>query len=414
MGFFDAGLKAGVGWPNPGWAPPSGTIGGTISGQVISTDAAFTADGFIAGIRLIAEDISSLPLKVYERLGPGKGKREAPEHHLYPLLHDAPNPEMTSMVWRETGIGHLYSWGNWYAEKELNGSGRVVGLWPLRPDRMNVLYDTATGLRVYEYTLPDNKRIRLPARNVFHVPGFGFDGLIGYNRINLMRRQIESALALEEFGLRTFTSGAQPGVTIKHPQKLSDLAKKNISEGWDAGHKGLTNAQRTAILDEGMSLELSGFPPEDAQYLDSQRLSLEKMARGLRLSPHKLSDMFRATFNNIEESNIDHWSGSLRTPIVRIEQQINKDLVGDRKFYAEHSMDAVMRGKYLERMQGNQIAILSGQRSPDEVREKDNMNPIPNDAGSTFVLPLNMSPMDLLAAAVMARQQPPPVGGTPQ
>src|SRR3990170_1216224 len=95
--------------------------------------------------------------------------------------------------------------------------------------------------------------------------GYGFDGLIGYNRINLMRRQIESALALEEFGLRTFTSGAQPGVTIKHPQKLSDLAKKNISEGWDAGHKGLTNAQRTAILDEGMSLELSGFPPEDAQ-----------------------------------------------------------------------------------------------------------------------------------------------------
>jgi HK97 family phage portal protein len=401
-------LKAGLGWPNPGWAPPGGTIGtDLITRQSLSDDTAFTADGFLAGIRLIAEDISSLPLILYRRLE--RGKERATDHRLYRVLHDAPNPEMTSMVFRETGIGHLYSRGNWYAEKELDSYGRAVRLWPLRPDRMTVERDPVTSERVYKYRLPNGQGVVLRARNVFHIPGFGWDGLVGYSRIHLMRRQLEGSLALEEYGLRTFRNGARPGVVIKHPQQLSQTARSNIADSWDEAYSGLTNAQRTAVLDEGMSIDQFGFNPEDAQFIDSQRLSLEKIARGLRLAPYKLSDMSRATFSNIEESNIDHWVGALRATMVRIEQQVNKDVIAEDDVFCEHLMDAVLRGKYLERMQGNQIAIQSGQLSPDEAREMDNRNPIPGGEGARFQSPLNMSPLDMLAAAVMARTQQ---GGT--
>src|SRR3990170_2906310 len=162
MGKFAAvAMKAaGIGWPNVGWQPPYGWSGDTIAATV-NQNTAMGVGAFTAGIRLIAEDIASMPLITYERLE--KGKRRAPEHPAYAMLHDSPNPEMTSMVFRETGIGHMYSWGNWFAEKELNALGVPVRLWPLRPDKMErpIILD---GKRWYPYTLPDGKRVMIPER----------------------------------------------------------------------------------------------------------------------------------------------------------------------------------------------------------------------------------------------------------
>jgi HK97 family phage portal protein len=391
--------KAQVGYPAVGWSPSGGSIGASITGATVNHDTAVSGvNAFSAGIRLIAEDIASMPLITYERLE--KGKRRAPEHPAYGLLHDSPNPEMTSMVYRETGVGHLYSWGNWYAEKELNGLGVPVRLWPLRPDRMTV--EMNTGKRVYKYRLPDGSGVVIPAARIFHVPGWGFDGLIGYSRVRLMRRALESYTVAEEYGLRTFANDARPGIIIKHKEQLARTAKKNIAESWDEQHKGLTNAQRTAVLDEGMEIEQLGFPPEEAQFLESRRFSIEEIARGLRLAPHKLSDFSRATFSNIEESNIDHVVGTLGPPSVRIEQQINKDIIGDPRFFAEHLQDSLLRGKTLDRF--NAYRLASGGvswMSGDEIRERENLNPMPDGQGGVYLAPLNSSPIDLLAEAVL-------------
>jgi len=404
MGLFAKAAKTAIGYPAPGWSPPGyGSLSSkTIAGGPMTYDMAMSVGAFTAGIRLIAEDGAHLPLITYKRLDP-KGKERALNHPAYSLLHDSPNPEMTAMVWRETGIGHLYAWGNWYAEKELNGNGVTARLWPLRPDRMAVSVDRTTGKRVYDYRLPDGTMVRIPATRIFHVPGFGFDGLVGYSRLALMRRALESAMAVEEYGLRTFTSGAQPGVTIKHKMQLTKEAKQNIATSWDEAHRGLSNAQRTAVLDEGMELDQIGFPPEDAQFLESRRFSVEEIARGLRLSPHKLSDFSRATFSNIEEANIDYVVGTLGPTLVRIEQQINKDIIADPRYFAEHLLDALLRGKTLERAQAQQVRIQSGTLSPDEAREMENQNPIADGQGDVYLAPLNMSPLDQLAAAVAAR-----------
>lgn len=410
MGIFaKAAMKAAVGYPNPGWAPPGGMVNDSIATPV-NADTAMGVNAFTAGIRLIAEDIASMPLITYKRLA--KGKERAPEHPAYHMLHDAPNPEMTSMVFRETGIGHLYSWGNWYAEKEFNGQGVPIRLWPLRPDRMKVEIDRDTGKRVYKYRLPNGTGVILPARNVFHVPGWGFDGLIGYSRITLMRRSLEAAMVAEQYGLRMLANNSSPGVTIMHKEQLSKVAKKNIAESWDETHAGLTNAQRTAVLDEGMTIEHTGFSPEDSQFYEGRVLTVIEVARGLRLAPHKLSDLTNAHFTNIEESNIDHVVGTLGPPSTRIEQQIGKDIIGDPQYFAEHLFEIHMRGKTLDRYNAYRIASNGAAwMNADDIRERENLNPLPDDQGQVYLAPLNMTPVELLAEAVTATNgSTPPTG----
>ena len=382
-------MKANIGYPTVGWAPPGGYAGDNIVTSVTHESAVQGINTFSAGIRLIAEDIASMPLIVYERLA--NGKRRAPEHPAYTMLHDAPNPEMTSMVFRETGIGHLYSWGDWFAERELNGVGTTVRLWPLRPDRMTVTLSDA-GKREYRYRLPDGTGAIIPANRIFHVPGFGFDGLRGYSRVKLMRRALEAAVTVEEYGLRTFANGAQPGVVIRHKEQLPPAAKLNIAASWDAAHSGLSNAQRTAVLDEGMELDQIGFPPQDAQFLDSRLFSVVEIARGLRLAPHKLSDMSRATFSNIEESNIDHVVGTLGPPAMRIEQQINKDIIGDRRYFVEHLFDQHLRGRMVDRVAAEVQLRLNGLATEDELRAIENRNPLTDEERRGLLVPLNSIP----------------------
>lgn len=396
MGHFDVALKSGVGWPNVGWQPPYGWTGDSIA-TTVNQNTAMGVNAFTAGIRLIAEDLASLPLIVYRRLP--KGKERATDHPAYAMLHDAPNPEMTSMVFRETGIAHMYSWGNWYAEKEFNGNGVPVRLWPLLPNKMVVEF--RDGKRIYKYTLPDGSGVIIPAKRVFHVPGWGFDGLVGYSRVTLMRRALESAIVTGEYGLRTLAGDARPGVTILHKEQLSTGAKKNIAESWDEAHQGLSNAQRTAVLDEGMTIEHTGFSPEDAQYLDSRKFSTIEVAQGLRLPPHKLSDLENAHFTNIEESNIDYVV-ALTPPATRIEQQIAKDIIGDPAFFPEHLFDALLRGKTLDRFTAYRIASNGAAwMNADDIAELENRNPLPEGKGQIYLAPLNEAPVELLAQAVL-------------
>ena len=368
------GRKAGVGYPNVGWAPPFGYTPITSTGIVVDQDKAFTVAAFFAGVRVISEDVAGLPLILYRRNG--KSKDRAQDHRLYSVLHDAPNPEMTSMVFRETLQAHLLTWGNAYAERQVDGQGQTVALWPLRPDRMEVKVEG--GKRVYSYRVrPEVKSIDLPSDRVFHIPGLGFDGLIGYSIIRMARETLANTLALREYGSRVLQNDARPGVILRHPNTLSPLAKKNLRDSWESTHGGFTNAGRTAILEEGMDATVLGLPRQDMMFLEAGKWQVTEVARWLRLAPHKIGDLERATFSNIEEQNIDHVSSTLRPWCTRWEQQIDKDLLPEPGLFAEHLMDAALRGRTLERFQAYAIAIQNKLTYPNEVRERENWNPVP-------------------------------------
>jgi len=367
--------KSAIFYPNVGWAPPFGMAGGTTtSGITITQDRAYTVAAFYSGVRVISEDVAKLPLILYRRNG--RAKERATDHRLYGVLHDAPNSEMTSFVFRETLMGHLLTWGNAYAEKELDGRDRVIGLWPLRPDRMTVSFDEQ-GQRKYDYQVrAGTAAVTLERKRVFHIPGLGFDGLVGYSPLHYARETLADLIALREYGSRVLQNDARPGIILRHPDTLSDLAKENLAKSWADQHGGFTNAGRTAILEEGMDVTVLGLPREDVLFLEAKQWQVAEIARWLRLAPHKIGDLSRATFSNIEEQNIDHVSSTLQAWLTRWEQQIDKDLLPEPDLYAEHLLDAALRGKTLERYQAYAYAIQNKAMVPNEWRAFENWNPV--------------------------------------
>jgi len=247
----------------------------TATGLNVNEMSALRSIGVFACVQILSRGLATPPLKLFERLKPGR--REAEELNLYYLLHDQPNPEMSSYKWRETKQGHLSTWGNAYSEIEWDmSSGTVKALWPLRPDRMQVTREK--GKLWYVYTLPNGERVGLPAYRVFHVKGFGFNGLTGYSPIGLAREAIGLDMAAERYGGKFFGNDARPGGVIKHPLKLTEEAETRLRKSWTKMHQGLDNAHRIAILDEGMEWEAIGLPNKDIQFIENRKFQKGEIA----------------------------------------------------------------------------------------------------------------------------------------
>ncbi len=367
--------------------------GQAASGVTVNENTALQSTAVFACVRILAETIASLPLPVYRRLQ-GGGKERAADHYLYPLLHDQPNPEMTSFEFRETLMGHLALWGNAYAEIERDGAGRVRALWPLRPDRMQIRRD-AHGLR-YEYTLPDGLIAVLRQRNIMHIRGLSGNAIVGYYPIRLAREAIGLALATEEFGARFFGSGSRPGGVLEHPGKLSDEAAKRLRQSWEDVHSGLSGAHRVAILEEGIKWHQIGIPPEDAQFIDTRKFQIAEIARIFRVPLHLLDEHDKAaTYASVEQFALQFVIHTIRPWLVRWEQAFKRDLFLPQerdRYFAEFLVEGLLRGDIESRYRAYATARQWGWMSANDILELENRNPIPN--GNVYLIPLNMAPAE--------------------
>lgn len=376
----------------------------TAAGVDVTIEGSLVYPAVLACVRVLAEDVATLPLILYERLRP-RGKRRATTHALFTLLHDAPNPEMTSVEYRETSMVHLTLWGNAYSEIEFDKAGRILALWPLRPDRMRI--ERRNGHLTYLYRVQvGGAEVPLSAASIMHVRGMGSDGVYGYSPIALARQAVGLGLAAEEFGARFFSNGARPGGVLQHPGALSDLAYSRLKTSWDEEHRGLEAAQRVSILEEGMSYHQIGVPPEDAQFLETRRFQVNEIARLYRIPPHKIGDLERATFSNVEQQSIDYVVSTLRPWLVRWEQALLLRLLTPRErelLAVEFKVDGLLRGDTATRYQAYATARQWGWMSANDVRELENMNPV--DDGDIYLTPLNMmeagnEPADAVGAPV--------------
>lgn len=372
-------------------------IGGrtTATGVNVNENTALQSTAVFACIRILAETIASLPLPMYKRLS-GRGKIRAPDHYLYSVLDEVANSEMDSFVFRETMQGHLGSWGNAYSEIEYDMAGRIRGLWPLRPDKTWPERNKSTGKIEYRTLLPDGTNAILPFERVFHIPGFGFDGLVGYNPIRLFRETIGMALAVEEYGARFFGNGAKPGGVLEHPGTLSKEAQERLRGSWNEMHQGLSKQHRIAILEEGMSYKQIGIPPEDAQFLETRKFQTAEIARIYRIPPHMIGDLERATFSNIEHQSIEFVVHTIRPWLVRWEKAIKFRLLTPserRRYFAEHLIDGLLRGDIKSRYEAYAIARQNGWMNGDDIRELENMNPMPDGLGEIYIVNGNMKPI---------------------
>lgn len=358
-------------------------FGTSTSGKTVNERTAMQTTAVYACVRILAETIASLPLHTYRYTSSGKEK--AADHSIYYLLHSEPNPEMTSFVFRETLMGHLLLWGNAYAQIIRDGRGRVVALYPLLPNKM-VVHRNDQGQLYYQYD-SGGQSYFLKTYEVLHIPGLGFDGLVGYSPIAMAKNAIGMAIATEEYGAKFFANGANPGGVLEHPGVVKDPAR--VRDSWNAVYQGSTNAHRVAVLEEGMKFQSIGIPPEQAQFLETRKFQINEIARIFRIPPHMIGDLEKSSFSNIEQQSLEFVMYTLDPWVLRWEQAIQKALFSDsekRQFFVKFNVDGLLRGDYQGRMNGYAVARQNGWLSSNDIRELENLNRIPADLGGDLYL----------------------------
>lgn len=368
---------------------------GTAAGVAVDEETALTYSPFWAGVSYISMDVAKLPLGVFRRLD--RGREKAENHPLHHLLHDAPNPEMTAVSFRSALQGHLLTWGNAYANIVRDGYGRVIELWPLRPDRMTPPVRDENGRLVYVYTLPTGEQRKLYRDEVLHIPGFGYDGIQGYGVVTLARESIGLGLATERYGARFFGSGARPGGVLKHPGRLSDAAYQRLRKDFESMHQGLENSHRLAILEEGMEYQQVGLPPEDAQFLQTRKHQITDIARWLRIPLQKLHEHDKASsYASAEQFSQDYVNDTLLPWCVIWEQNLALQLMTPlerKRYFFKHNMTALLRGDSTSRANYYAKLFGVGAYSINMILELEDQNPI-GPAGDIHFVPLNMIPVD--------------------
>lgn len=366
-------------------------LGGSTAGKAVTERSAMQMTAVYACVRILSEAIAELPLHLY-RFNEDGGKEKAVDHPLYQILHDEPNPEMTSFVFRETLMTHLLLWGNAYAQVLRNGKGEVIALYPLMPNRMTVDRDEH-GQLYYRYQRgtdePGGKSEAVILRHpdVLHIPGLGFDGLVGYSPIAMARNAIGLAIAAEEYGAKFYANGAAPGGILEHPGTIKN--PERVRDSWQSTFGGSGNSNKIAVLEEGMKFTPISIAPDQAQFLETRKFQINEIARIFRVPPHMVGDLEKSSFSNIEQQSLEFVKYTLDPWVVRLEQSMMRTLftAEEKKMYfIKFNLEGLLRGDYASRMSGYATARQNGWMSANDIRELENLDRIPAEEGGDLYL----------------------------
>ncbi|MBR0295287.1 MAG: phage portal protein [Bacilli bacterium] len=380
-------------------------LGNSSSGKVVTERTAMQMTAVYSCVRILSEAVAGLPIHYYEYQDDGS-KRKAIENPLYFLLHDEPNPDMTSFIFRETLMTHLLLWGNAYAQIIRNGKGEVIALYPLMPNKMSVNRDDdGTIYYLYSKSVDEGKAEDagyhyLRKEDVLHIPGLGFDGLVGYSPIAMAKNAIGLAIATEEFGSKFFANGAAPSGVLEHPGTIKD--PKKVREAWMSQFGGSSNSGKVAVLEEGMKYTPISISPEQAQFLETRKFQINEIARIFRVPPHMVGDLEKSSFSNIEQQSLEFVKYTLDPWIVRWEQALNKALLSNKdknKYFFKFNVEGLLRGDYQSRMQGYAVARQNGWMSANDIRTLEDLDKIsPEDGGDLYLVNGNMLPLNKAGA----------------
>lgn len=362
----------------------------SVTGKVVDPSTAMQLTAVYACVSLLSETFGSLPAILYRRLE--TGRERAIDYPLYTVLHDIPNPEMTSIEFRSTLMAHVLLWGHGYAEIVWNGAGQIKQLWPLTPNRVTIGRNSRNEL-VYQVRLPDNTTQNLRADRVLDI-----SAPLGLSPISQARESLGITMAAEEYAGRFYANDSSPGGVLEHPGQLSPDAAKLVRDQFESVQGGLENRHRVAVLEEGMKWQAIGIPPEDSQFLETRKFQTAEIARIFRVPPFMIGDVERSTSwgTGIEQQNIGFVIYSLRSWLVRWEQAIDKKLLTESeraKYYVEFLVDGLLRGDYKTRQEGLAIQRQNGVINGDEWRELENMNAIPDGKGKIYLANAAMVPV---------------------
>jgi HK97 family phage portal protein len=369
--------------------------GSSSAGVRVDEDSARSYAAVWNAVTLISGDIAKVPLPLYRRLSDG-GKEQWREHYLYELVHDRPNPEMSSFMFRRTLTGHALLWGNGYAEIERDNAGRPMALWPLMPYAVQPFREG--GRLLYRVTQPTGRDVVFDRGDVLHLSGFSPDGTTGYNPIRKAMESIGLGIATQRHAAKFYENGASMGTVVTYPQGLATTpqTRDENRKALEKRHQGVDNSHRMLVLYEGATVDDLGVNPEQAQLLDTRRFNVEEVARVWNCPVHKLKELARSTFGNIEHQSIEYVTDTLQPWFRAWESELCIKLVTHlerKQQFFEHIIEGLIRGDSAAQAQLITQQFHVGAITPNEIRAKFNYNPRPD--GNDIQLPAQNMPADL-------------------
>jgi HK97 family phage portal protein len=361
------------------------------SGITITVDRAMQVSAVFRCVNILANAMASMPLKLYMRTP--DGKEIASDEPLYRVLHDRPNKWQTSVEWRAMMESHRCLRGNAYSLIVSGPGGFASELIPLHPDRMKIEMLENGRLR-YVYTDDRGQPIPYTQDQIFHLRGLSLDGIYGLSVLAAARNAIGLTISTEDHGSRLFKNGARPGFALSSDEPIKPEAADKVRESWERMHAGSENQHKTAILPYGLKPVQLGLTSDDAQFLETRKFELSDIARFFGVPPHKIYDLERATFSNIEHQGLEFVQDTL-LPIARIwEAAISRDLiVDDETYFAEFSFDFYLRGDSTARAAFYKELSYLGVLNINEIRAYENLNNIGTDGDKRFVQ-VNMTTLE--------------------
>lgn len=365
--------------------------GPTEAGPVVSTQGALAYTMVLACTKVLAQAVSALPLMAYRRTGEDEeGRERAADVPAYRLLHRQPNPDMTPATWKETLQGHLCTWGNAYARTLFDGAGRPVASYPLLPHETAV--KRVQGSLDLRYTSKwQGRDVVLDPIEVLHVPGLGFDGLVGYSPVGMARQGIGLGLAAEQFAARFYRNGAWLGGVFEHPMALSDKAHGHLKDSL-LNRTGAVNAHKPLVLEEGMKWHQATMPAEDAMFLAMRKFQNREVCALFRVPPHMVADLEGgASYASVEQLSLEFVTYALGPWLVKWEQEVTRKLLdpdAQGELFAEFMVDALLRGDTTVRFAAYRTGRDGGFLTVNEIRRRENLPEV--EGGDELLRPLNM------------------------
>jgi HK97 family phage portal protein len=374
------------------------------SGMRVSPETAMKHPTVYACVRVVAETFASMPAIIYKRL-PDGGKERATDHPLYDVLHNTPNQWQTAFEFFEMMQGHLELRGNAFAAICPGKKGAVDSLVPIHPDRVAVFRLPNGRLRYQVRAWYDGSIQNYAQDEMFHMRGLSSDGMVGMSTIALQREPIGTALAQQEYAARFFANDSKPGGVLEHPAKMSPEAYKRAKESFQESQQA-HNRHKVALLEEGMKYTAISVSNKDSQFLEARQFSRGEVCGMFRVPPHKIGDLTKAAFSNIEQQAIEFITDCMRPRVVRWESRISQDLIvplqlpDEEEYFIEFLMDALLRGDLKSRYDSYTLGRNGGWLCPNDVCRFENLNPIPPEkGGDDYLRPLNY---------MVAGAEPPP------
>lgn len=368
--------------------------GSSASGVSVTTKNALEHTPVYACVNILSETIATIPFFTYKEEIKSKKmhKNKAKTHALYPILHDEPNDDMTSVDYWQLVMVDLLLRGNHYSQIIRNNANKIVAIYPLVADNIQVLR-LENGKLGYLYTHSTYGQVPLDSKEVLHFKGMTTDGIMGVSPISYNRHTIGASIAMETFGSTLFKNGANPSgvVSGKGVKSMSDKAFERFKTSFRESYTGLMNAGKPLILEDGFDFTPVTISNKDGQYLESRKFTKSEIASIFRVPSHMINELDKATFSNIEHQSMQFVVDAVRPYAVRIEKECKRKLLtaAEKK---NHSMKfllaALLRGDTKTRYEAYESAITKGcWMSRNEARELEDLNPV--EGLDEMIIPLN-------------------------